>query len=157
MALAQSLLSHVSQGWSHRATRHHTTQTQPEPETARTRQSPGPWLRADITWSMADRQVAPEPRAGAWRVHQGLEETGFAGRRELGPGLSLLCPFGPLLPALLADLSPAPEPLPGVRQLRPCLGRKGADVMGRVPLSRSGFPHGISGVSSFSPSNPVGL
>lgn len=86
--------------------------------------SPGPRLTA--RW-------APEPRAGAWRVHQGLREMGFAGRRELGPGLSPLCPSGPLLPALLADLSPAPQPLPGGRQLRPCLGRKGADAMGRVP------------------------
>lgn len=110
--------------------------------------SPGPWLTA--RW-------VPEPRAGAWRVHQGLREMGFSGRRELGPGLSSLCPSGPLLPAPLADLPPAPQPLPGERQLRPCLGGKGTDAMGRVPLSPSGFPQGISGLSSFSPSHPVGL
>lgn len=106
--------------------------------------SPGPRLTA--RW-------APEPRAGAWRVHQGLREMGFAGRRELGPGLSPLCPSGPLLPALLADLSPAPQPLPGggAGSSDPAWGGRGQMRWAGSPLSPSGFPHGVSGCPPFSP------
>lgn len=124
---------------------------------------PGPRLRADITWSMADRQWAPEPRAGVWRAHQGREETGFAGGGSWALGSHCSVPSAhSSQPCLL--ISPRPPSLcqgvrgggwGAVRQLRPCLGRKGADALDRVPLSRSGFP--ASGVSSFSPSNPVGL
>lgn len=92
MALTQYILSHISQGGSHwyntsqhtdmtRATRRHT-HDDPGPQGSGLK-SRGPWLTA--RW-------APEPEAGAWRVHQGPQELGFVGGRELGTGLPLLFP-----------------------------------------------------------------
>ena len=131
------------------------------PETAHTRRPtgscgsgltpPGPWLTA---------RRAPEPRARPWRAQQGLQEMGFAGRRESGTGLLLLC----------THPGPRPFPQPSVLISPPALSlswridSSGPSWEGMAQISDGQgppqsmlVPSHMPGSSSSLPANPVGL